>query len=739
MILTQSLICLVLAVAAGQPPVDPLAAQTPANKPGDGAAGDVVIPRLMQSITVTATREAEELKDIPEAVTVLAPDAIERRAAEAPNQMLIEEPGIFSPHTAVQGSPIVRGSNGNRVVYLWDGIRLNNGALFSGPNGYFNEFPINAVDHMEIIRGPGAVQYGSDAIGGVINIISHQAGTPTTPKPTFGGEMMTRYGTVDGEKSTEANFWLSAGRFSMILGGAGQLVGNYTAPVFGTIPNTGFDTAGGSVNMSYRIAKGHSLHVSWLHDKRFDIQTYAQSKLNADGIPRVYTPFEQRGILKFSYRLEELGKWSSGLNAYAYYQYFDSQRNTTVQADPLLNVTKSYTSQAVSGGGAQNSHLLRKHRVIYGVDYRQEGLNSNKKLFATTESTGSVALSVPNGNVPNGDYHVLDAFALAELHPVQGLTLLGGVRLDSAMLHSFPLATDAVTPFTITDLTLHKRWTSVTWNTGAVYNAKGGLGFAVNIAAGFRAPGFSDALSTSVPVFASGTATVPSPTVKPEHSVTYEAGPRYVSRRLQLSLTAYTTQLTDLLGSTPQGTIDIPGIGVVTAMVNQNITTAYIRGVEGAFHWQAQRSWMVFGNLTYTHGKDTHANVPLRFMPPTFGTMGLRFAKPGSRWYAEAAAMMVDRLRNGAPQNTSDVGFSADPGRGSPSASNPAYRPNYQIPGYVVPNIRVGVNVWKDNQREWQIFGNVNNVFNVRYREAYSQQELLAPGTGLVIGTRVRF
>jgi outer membrane receptor protein involved in Fe transport len=693
----------------------------------------------MQTITVTATREAEELKDIPESATVLTPADIERRAAETPNQMLIEEPGIFSPHTAVQGSPIVRGENGNKVVYLWDGIRINNGALFSGPNGYFNEFPINAVDHMEVIRGPAAVQYGSDAIGGVINVIGHDAATPPAPAPTFGGEFMTRYGTVDGEKTTDANFWMTAGRFSIIMGAGGQLVDNYSAPGVGVQQNTGWDNAGGSVNMSYRIAKGHSLHVSWLHDRRFDIETYAQSRLNADGIPRVYTPFEQRGVLKFSYQLDQLGKWSSGLAAYAYYQYFDTQRNTTVQSDPLLNVTKSYTSQGISGGGVQNSHLVRTHRIIYGVDYRREDLASNKRLYATSETTGIVTTSIPSGNVPAGNYDVTDAFLLAEFHPVHRLTFSAGTRLDSALLQSFPVATDAVSPFTVADLTMHKRWTSLTWNSGGVYNFKGGFGFAVNIAAGFRAPDFSDALSTSVPVFASGTATVPSPNVKPEHSVTYEAGPRYVSRRLQFSLSAYSTQLNDLLGSVPDGTIIIPGVGLVNALVNQNISTAYIRGIEGAFHWQVARPWMLFGNLTYTHGEDTHANVPLRFIPPTFGTGGARFAKPGSRWFAEASGMMVDRLRNGAPQNQTDVGFSADPARGSPSASNPPLRKNYNIPGYVVPNLRVGVNLWKGNDRELQIFGNVNNLFNVRYREAYSQQELLAPGVGLVLGTRVRF
>ena len=719
-------------------PKTPITLAAPADAADTSNVADIVIPTLMQRITVTATRGPEELKDVPEAVTVLPTDAIERRAAETPNEMLAEEPAIFSPRVAVQGSPIVRGQIGNRVLYLWDGIRVNNGALFSGPNGFFNQMPLNAIDHMEVVRGPGAVQYGSDAIGGVINIIPIKAGT-VTPTPHFGGELMFRYGTVDTEKTPDANFWFSGPKVSFTAGAFGQLVGDYNAPSLSRISSTGFDNAGGSVSMGYRISPRQNFGVTWLEDRRFDVETYSQSKLNASGIPRIFGPFEQRGLLKFYYQRDHLGKWSNGLNAYGYYEYYDSLRNTLVETSSLFNLTKTSTGQKVAGGGVENTNLIRRHRVVYGADYRREELGTDKNLFTTTKSTGAVSATIPNGNVPNGDYDVADAFALTELRPVQRLTVTLGTRLESAVLQSYPRPQDAVAPFTVDMLRLHKRWNSLTWNSGAVYNLKGGLGFAANIAAGFRAPTFSDALSTGVPVFASGVATVPSPGVKPEHSVTYEAGPRYVSRRLQFSLTAYTNQLTDLLGSAPAGTINIPGVGVVTALANQNIASAYVRGVEAALNWQLHTSWLLFGNFTDTRGQDTHANVPLRFIPPAFGTMGIRWARPGSRWWAEPSVVIVDRLRRHAPQDELDAGFSRDPGYGSPSATNPPLRPNFQIPGYAIANLRVGVSLWKEGNREFELFCSVNNLLNLRYREAYSQQELLAPGTGGVMGGRLRF
>jgi outer membrane receptor protein involved in Fe transport len=234
-------------------------------------------------------------------------------------------------------------------------------------------------------------------------------------------------------------------------------------------------------------------------------------------------------------------------------------------------------------------------------------------------------------------------------------------------------------------------------------------------------------------------ASVPSPSVKPERSITYEAGPRYVSRNLHFSLTAYSNQLTDLLAQTPAGTIDLPGVGVVNALANANIATAYVRGVEAALAYRFYGPWTLFGNATYTRGQNTRRNVPLRFIPPLYGVAGLRWARPQSRWWAETTTMLADRLRKHAPEDEIDAGFSRDPGFGSPGPTNPPLRSNFAIPGYAVVHLRVGVSIWKDRRRTLDIFTDLNNLFNVRYREAYAQQQLLAPGFGAVIGGRFQF
>ncbi|MEI6243826.1 MAG: TonB-dependent receptor, partial [Acidobacteriota bacterium] len=349
--------------------------------------------------------------------------------------------------------------------------------------------------------------------------------------------------------------------------------------------------------------------------------------------------------------------------------------------------------------------------------------------------------TVPNGSVPDGTYDVADTFALARFAAGSRLTVSTGLRAETAKLHSDPKAENALTPFTVDDLRLDKRWNSLTWSAGAVLDVGAGWSLAGNVARGFRAPTFSDTLSTGVPVFASGVASVPSPNVKPERSVTYEAGPRYVSTRLNLSVTAYTNHLTDQLSSEAAGTINIPGVGVVNALRNANIATAYIRGVEVAVAFRPVPSLTIFGNMAVTRGQDTTKDVPLRFIPPANGTIGARWQNPSSRWWLEGTAMIADKLRRHAPNDEIDAGFSTDPGFGSPSATNPAL-PGFQINGFTVATARLGANVWTGGSQRRQrldLTMDVNNIFNAKYREAYSQQQLYAPGFGVVIAARVGF
>ncbi|HEY1120184.1 MAG TPA: TonB-dependent receptor [Haloferula sp.] len=691
-------------------------------------------------VTETASRVVEPLKEVPQTVRVVDSKTIERRQAAIPIEMLREQPGIWAVNVAAQGSPILRGQMGNRVIYLWDGVRINNGALFSGPNGFFNQFPVGAVDRMEVVLGSGSVQYGSDAIGGVVNVFSKPA--LFSDEPLIGGSVYARYGTNNGENTQTIDFYGGNSKFAFSGGITRQEVSDYHGPHFGAASPSGFDAIGGYANFAWRPTLDQELHIGWIYNDREDVDSYVQSKLNASGVPRIYGPSERRGIGKIDYTLSKLGNWSDELKFYGYYHFYDALRDRRVENATTFSTTRRDQDQDVWGIGVQNSKEWGDVRLITGMDYRDEDLSSRQGLYTYRKATDTMTFSEPAGNTPDGTYDVFDTFATLNWKPTEKWLLTGGLRYENSHIDSDPVALDVIpnAGYTINDLMLDKSWDSVTWNIGSIYDFTPEFSWAANVGSGFRAPTYSDVLSAGTPVFSSRIASVPAPDVDPERSITVETGPRYQSECFSASLTGYYTHLSDVVGSIESGTVTIPGQGTFIASKNANIGRGYVAGVETAVAWRFAEGWTAFGNGTYLRGEDTTANDPYRFIPPLNGTVGIRYESPSGKWWVELVEVMAAKLDRHSIRDEQDSGFSTDPGLGSPNTTtNPPLRADFSIPGFAVTNLRGGYKVWDRPDSSLALTLDLNNVLDAHYREAYSQQQREAPGFGAVVGARLGF
>ena len=141
---------------------------------------------LNKSIVVTASRKQLLSFHTPDAVSVLTSEELKHNAPRSMAEALIGTAGVWMQKTNHGGgSPFVRGLTGNQTLLLIDGIRLNNATFRYGPNQYFNTIDIFSVEQVEVIRGKGSVLYGSDALGGVINVITQSP--EYTPEIALGG------------------------------------------------------------------------------------------------------------------------------------------------------------------------------------------------------------------------------------------------------------------------------------------------------------------------------------------------------------------------------------------------------------------------------------------------------------------------------------------------------------------------------------------------------------------------
>jgi vitamin B12 transporter len=132
-------------------------------------------------IIVTASALPEEVEATPAAATVVTCEEIEARAARDVADVLREVPGLVVSRTGSQGratSLFTRGSNSNHTLVLWNGIEITNPYFADYDWGRFSTI---GVEQVEVVRGPYSALYGSDAVAGVVNVLttSHHFGLAT--------------------------------------------------------------------------------------------------------------------------------------------------------------------------------------------------------------------------------------------------------------------------------------------------------------------------------------------------------------------------------------------------------------------------------------------------------------------------------------------------------------------------------------------------------------------------------
>ena len=128
--------------------------------------------QVREEIVVTASALPEEVDTTPATVTVVTREEIEDRAVRDVAEVLREVPGLQVSRTGSPGratSLFTRGSNSNHTLVLWNGIEITN-PYFAGYD--WGRFSTTGVEQVEVVRGPYSALYGSDAMAGVVNVLT---------------------------------------------------------------------------------------------------------------------------------------------------------------------------------------------------------------------------------------------------------------------------------------------------------------------------------------------------------------------------------------------------------------------------------------------------------------------------------------------------------------------------------------------------------------------------------------
>ena len=190
---------------------------------------DTLAKTKLPGVVVTATRTPKTTFDVPAPVNFMNATTIQTSFPNSAADLFREQPGLdVSGVGTNQVRPIVRGQRGQRIILLEDDIRLNN----SRRQQDFGELPslvaVSDLERVEVVRGPLSVLYGTDAIGGVVNLITQDVADRGRTGPH--GNVGYLYGSADRQHRGNGALEQRWGRFGYRVAAAWRETDAYTAP-----------------------------------------------------------------------------------------------------------------------------------------------------------------------------------------------------------------------------------------------------------------------------------------------------------------------------------------------------------------------------------------------------------------------------------------------------------------------------------------------------------------------------
>lgn len=374
------------------------------------AAAAISEATLLEDVVVTANRSAQAVNRVGQSVTVLTSQAIEAGQTLAVADLLIRTPGVSLSRNGGIGSATsvrIRGAETDQTVAVIDGVKLNDP---SGVGGGFNfgNLLVGDVARIEVLRGAQSTLWGSQAIGGVVNVVSAQ---PTGPFEASldaeAGSRGTRYLRAGVGGTTERAIWRLA-------------ASHYQSDGFSTFASgteaDGYTNFGLSGRANVRIVEGVSVDLR---------AVYSDGAVDFDGFPAPIFAFadtRETGTTK------ELLTYA-GLNV------------------DLFN--GRLTNRLAHGFTRTDRQNLSPGRAVTAVTFDAEGLNSRYEYqgvlkvgpgwtatFGAEQEHAEFSTASPSSFAPNparaiAEVGIHGVYAQLQAEVVDGLTLTGGVRRDS--------------------------------------------------------------------------------------------------------------------------------------------------------------------------------------------------------------------------------------------------------------------------------------------------------------------
>lgn len=700
-------------------------------------------------VTVSTSKWEQKLNEVPNKITKVSKKNIVLQAPQTSADLLAQTGAVFVQKSQLGGgSPMVRGFATNRVLLVIDGVRMNNAIYRSG--NLQNVISIDALstETAEVVFGPGSLIYGSDAIGGVMDFHSLEAGLqqPGNSKLHSKGSGYLRYSTANMEKTAHADVsigskkWaymgsVSYSSFGDLMMGKNNSRNEYLRPNYIERIN-GKDSIINNAQPRRQVQSGYEQwntiqKIRFRPSDAVDMQ-YAFYYSGTGTAPRYDRLIETRnGNLRFAewnygpmlWRMHTLQTtllkstrlYDEAKIIVAYQNYeesrIDRQRNN-VNRRTLLDQVKMLTANIDA------FKQVGKGQLFYGAEFISNLVNSSgSSTNINTNAVTAVASRYPDGST----WRSAGVYSNYRLNFHPKFTANAGLRYNYASVKaSF---NSQFFPFPYQSANINDG--GVTGNLGLVYRPASTWQINANIATGFRVPNIDDIgkLFESTP----GNLTVPNPNLSSEYAWNFEAGiVKHVPGVVKVELNVFHTLLRNAIVRRPftfngQDSVLYDGsLSRVEAL--QNVGKATVWGAQALAEVWINRWLSVYSMANWITGKETddskNIQVPLRHAPPFYGSSGIRYNKQGLTAELNVQYNSTVRYEDLAPSEQAKPTIYAKDSQGRPYS-----------PGWYTLNAKLAYTYKRSTLSiGWE------NISNQQYR-TYSSG-IVAPGSNFICAIR---
>lgn len=425
----------------------------------------------LQEITITAGF-IKQKDEVPYPIETVKKKDIVIQGEINFSRAIARTPGVyFTNFGQGGGQPVIRGLSNTNLVTLNNGIKQETFQFSSNHPFLIDEY---TASHIEIIKGPASLQYGSDAVGGVINIVRERPAKPNTIE----GDIVSQYHSNTSGYHNSVGVKASLDKFFFGVRGTLKSHKDYSDGDDNVVDNTRLNETNLSLNTGYRSDRGlFTLNYNYT-DAEYGIQNASQISLFENPLSETLLAEDRKNEV-----------WYQDLA-----NHLITSNNTIFLGENTLHLDLGYQSNTreLIAGGINSQNELETPKVAsmelntftYNTKFNMP-IDDHKLIFGINGAilNNEADETVPNIPMPDAEVNDIGFYTIGDFQLSENLILTSGLRYDYRNMKSFPVETTNTDRFKVDNT-----YNSVNGSLGITYNFSDNQFFKANIARGFRSP-----------------------------------------------------------------------------------------------------------------------------------------------------------------------------------------------------------------------------------------------------------